>query len=69
MFPIDNGITPSGFLQCDMEDFDDIGLTKIGKKLFLRNFMEVKGIVNQSQIKTLELCSIAVIHVQCNTMS
>ena len=45
MFPIDSGITPSGFFQCDVEDFDDIGLTKIGKKLFLKIFTEVKGIV------------------------
>ena len=43
---IDNGITPPGFLLCDVKDFDDIGLTKIGKKLFLKNFKEVKGIVD-----------------------
>ena len=41
-----SGISPSGFLLCDEKDFDDIGLTKIGKKLFLKMFMEVKGIVN-----------------------
>ena len=41
-----SGISPSGFLLCDEKDFDDIGLTKIGKKLFLKMFMEVKGIIN-----------------------
>jgi hypothetical protein len=40
---IDNGITPSGFLLCNAEDFDHIRLTIIGKKLFLRTFTEVKG--------------------------
>jgi hypothetical protein len=53
-FPIENGITASGFLLCDAEDFDDIGLTKIGKKLLLKTFTaEVKGIVNHSQVKSL----------------
>jgi hypothetical protein len=52
-FPIENGIIPSGFLLCDAEDFDDIGLTKIGKKLLLKIFTEVKGIVNLSQIESL----------------
>ena len=43
---VDSGISPSGFLLCDEKDFDDIGLTKIGKKLFLKTFMEVKGMIN-----------------------
>ena len=29
-----------------MEDFDDIGLTKIGKKRVLEAFTEIKGTVN-----------------------
>jgi hypothetical protein len=49
LYYIENGITASGFLLCDTEDFDDIfddiGLTKIGKKLLLKIFTEVKGIV------------------------
>jgi hypothetical protein len=44
-YMIENGITPSGFLHFDAEDFDDIGLTKLGKKLFLKTFLEIKGIV------------------------
>ena len=43
---IDSGIAPSGFLLCDVEDFDNIGLTKIGKKRVLEAFTEVKGTVN-----------------------
>jgi hypothetical protein len=43
--PIDNGITPSGFFLCDAEDFDDIGLTKFGKKLILKILTKIKGIV------------------------
>ena len=61
MSPIDNGITPSGFPLCDVEDFDNIGLTKIGKKLVLRNFTEVIG--NQSQVQSLCMAyNIAVTH-------
>ena len=37
----ENGVTPSGFNQLDAEDFDDIGLTKIGKKLILKILAEV----------------------------
>ena len=40
----DSGISPSGFLLCDAEDFD--GLTKFGKKQILKISTEVKGIVN-----------------------
>ena len=40
--PIDSGISPSGFLLCDVEDFD--GLTKFGKKQILKISTEVKGI-------------------------
>ena len=42
--PIDSGISPSGFLLCDVEDFD--GLTKFGKKQILKISTDVKGIVN-----------------------
>ena len=41
-----------------MEDFDDIGLTKIGKKRVLEAFTKVKGIVNLRQVKTPELCTV-----------
>ena len=44
LFPVDSGISPSGFLLCDAEDFD--GLTKFGKKQILKICTEVKGIVN-----------------------
>ena len=37
----ENGITPSGFIQLDAEDFNDIGLTKFGKKLILKILAEV----------------------------
>ena len=52
---IESGITPSEFLLCDTEDFDDIGLTKFGKKRLLKTFTEVKGtcVVNQSQVNYL----------------
>ena len=36
----ENGVTPSGFNLLDAEDFDDIGLTKIGKKLILKILAE-----------------------------
>ena len=36
-----NGVTPSGFIQLNAEDFDDTGLTKIGKKLILKILAEV----------------------------
>ena len=38
---IENGITPSGFIRLDAEDFDDIGLTKFGKKLIFKTLAEV----------------------------
>ena len=38
----ENGVTPSGVLQLSAEDFDDMGLTKVGKKLFLKTFSEIK---------------------------
>ena len=41
---IENGVTPSGFIQLDAEDFDDIGLTKIGKKLVLKILAEVSSV-------------------------
>ena len=37
----ENGVTPSGVL-LSAEDFDDMGLTKVGKKLFLKTFDEIK---------------------------
>ena len=40
-FPSENGVTPSGFTQFDPEDFDDIRLTKFGKKLILKALAEV----------------------------
>ena len=40
IFPSENGVTPSGFIQFDAEDFDDIGLTKFGKKLVLKLLAE-----------------------------
>ena len=39
----ENGVTPSGVLLLSAEDFDDMGLTKVGKKLFLKTFEEIKG--------------------------
>ena len=38
----ENGVTPSGFTQLDADDFDDLGLTKIGKKLVLKCLAETK---------------------------
>jgi hypothetical protein len=58
LFPVENGITPSGFLLCDVKDFDDIGLTKIGKKLFLRTLIEVKGIVTVNPSLVNSLCMV-----------
>ena len=39
---IDNGVTASGFSQSDEEDFDDLGLTKFGKKRILKILPEIK---------------------------
>ena len=39
---IDNGVTAFGFSQLDEEDFEDLGLTKIGKKLILKILPEIK---------------------------
>ena len=39
---IENGVTASGFSQLDEEDFEDLGLTKIGKKLILKILPESK---------------------------
>jgi hypothetical protein len=39
IFPIikiENGVIASGFSLLDEDDFDDLGLTKIGKKLILK---------------------------------
>ena len=35
-------MTATGFIQLDEEDFDDLGLTRIGKKLVLKALAEVK---------------------------
>ena len=45
VYPTESGITPSGFTQFDEKDFDDIRLTTLGKKLFLKIFTEIKGIL------------------------
>ena len=42
---IENGVTASGFSLLDKEDFDDLGLTKIGKKLIVKMLPEIKGTV------------------------
>ena len=39
---IESGITVAGFSQLDKEDFEDLGLTKIGKKLILKILPESK---------------------------
>ena len=44
LFPSENGVTPSGFTQFDVEDFEDIGLTKFGKKLVLKALAEVSAL-------------------------
>ena len=41
-YNIDNGVTAFGFSQLDEEDFEDLGLTKIGKKLILKILPESK---------------------------
>lgn len=42
IFPSEKGVTPSGFIQLDARDFDNLGLTPIGKKLVLKTLAEVK---------------------------
>ena len=42
----ENGLTPPGILLLDAEDFDDMGLTKIGKKLVLKILNGIKGTHN-----------------------
>ena len=42
---IENGVTASGFSLLDKEDFNDLGLTKIGKKLIVKMLPEIKGTV------------------------
>ena len=39
---IENGVTASGFSLLDEEGFEDLGLTKIGKKLILKILPEIK---------------------------
>ena len=38
---IDNGVTVAGFSRSNKEDFEDLGLTKFGKKLILRILSEI----------------------------
>ena len=40
----ENGVTPLQFVQSDVEDFDDIGLTKFGKKHVLKLLAQVKAV-------------------------
>ena len=42
---IENGVTASGFSLLDKEDFDDLGLTKIGKRLIVKMLPEIKRTV------------------------
>jgi hypothetical protein len=67
IIPIENGITASVFLRCDAEDFDDIGLTKFGKKRILKTFTEVKGMDNHSQVNEIYVSCPLVIHTQANS--
>ena len=41
VFPSENGVTALVFVQSDAEDFDDLGLTKFGKKCVLKILKEV----------------------------
>ena len=50
------GVTASAITQLDAEDFNGIGLTLIGKKVFLKAFSEIKGMqVHQSQVESVLL--------------
>ena len=52
----ENGVTVSAITQLDAKDFNDIGLTLIGKKVFLKAFSEIKGMqVDQSQEESVLL--------------
>ena len=44
IFPSESGVTPLEFIQSDAEDYDDIGLTKFGKKRVLKLLAEVKAV-------------------------
>ena len=48
MFSSENGVTALVFVQSDAEDFDDIGLTKFGKKRVLKILAEVKTVQSKS---------------------
>ena len=39
----ENGVTASGFIQLEAEDFEVLGLTIIGKRLILRLWKEMKS--------------------------
>ena len=41
MLTSENGVTAVVFIQSDAEDFDDLGLTKFGKKNVLKILKEV----------------------------
>ena len=42
--PSENGVTALEFVQSDTEDFNDIGLTKFGKKRVLKILVEIKTV-------------------------
>ena len=42
---LESGVTASGFSRLDKEDFDDLELTIIGKKLIVKMLPEIKGTV------------------------
>ena len=41
MFNTDGGVTASGFIRLEAGDFDELGLTLIGKKHILRTWKEL----------------------------
>ena len=49
-FPIENGVTAAESHLCDTKDFDDIELSKLGKKQSLEAFAEAKGIVKTQAV-------------------
>ena len=42
LFLTDQGVTPTGFTMLDAEDFKNLGLSNIGKKLVIKALQEVK---------------------------
>ena len=43
IYTSENGVTALDFVQSDAKDFDDIGLTKFGKRRVLKILAEVKA--------------------------